>query len=244
MDAKIVGGRIANLRKSHNMTQKQLADELSVTDKAVSKWETGAGLPDIAILPALATALNVSVDEIVSGSSNDDSISVNPDNQSKTVRRYIRKPLAIIISSLAIALVTLAIILSNLPKDDIGTQLLQHNLIDKEDLPFYEGIIVQLETASGFGITADQAKELYNMQLAEDIRTQLLQHYLIDDAAVLIDTAEASPFRMQENEVEAKVSVILTIADTYTLSDIDMQTIEELIKGSVPGIKDENIRIT
>ena len=56
MDAQVVGERIANLRKLHNMTQKQLADKISVTYKAVSKWETGAGLPDIAMLPALASA--------------------------------------------------------------------------------------------------------------------------------------------------------------------------------------------
>jgi len=241
MDAKIVGERIAKLRKSHNMTQKQLADELSVTYKAVSKWETGAGLPDIAMLPALASALNVSIDEIVSGSSSDDNKEDhnNQDNQKNTIRRYIRKPATIIISSLVIALVALAIILSNLTKnEDISTQLLQHYLTDKVVTH------VHLETASGFGITADRAKELYDIQLAEDIRTQLLQHSLIDDAIVLVSTAEDSPFRVQESESETKVTVILTIVNTDTLSDIDLHTIENLIRGSVPGIKDENISIT
>jgi len=232
MDAKIVGGRIVKLRKSHNMTQKQLADELSVTDKAVSKWETGAGLPDIAMLPALATALSVSVDEIVSGSSNDDNKDDhnNPDTRKNTMRRYVRKPVVIIISSFIIALVALVIIYSNLKKN--------------EDLGYDEGIQVHFDTASGFGVTADLAKDLYDKQLATDIRTQLLQSSHIDDAAVLVSTAEANPFRIQENENETKVFVVLTIADTYTLSDIDMQSIEELIKGSIPGIRDENISIT
>ena len=104
MDSQIVGSKIAELRKSRNMTQQQLADELSVTNKAVSKWETGGGLPDIAILPALATALNVSVDEIVSCSSSDEfkDNHNNPDSRTKTVRRFIRKPIVIIAFSLTI----------------------------------------------------------------------------------------------------------------------------------------------
>jgi len=139
LEAKIVGERIAKLRKSHNMTQKQLADELSVTYKAVSKWETGAGLPDIAMLPALASALNVSVDEIVSGSSVDDSEKDNHNNlnnQFKTERRYVRKPIVIVMSSLVIALVALVIIFSN-PKTN-------------EKLGYDEGAHVHLSASSGF----------------------------------------------------------------------------------------------
>ena len=121
MDAQIVGERIAKLRKSHNMTQKQLADELSVTYKAVSKWETGAGLPDISMLPALASVFNVSVDEIISGSSNGDNKSGSPNNKYsriQIVRRYVRKPATIIMSSLIIVLVALAVILSNLKTNE------------------------------------------------------------------------------------------------------------------------------
>jgi len=66
MDAHVVGNKIAELRKALHLTQQQLAESLSVTNKAVSKWETGSGLPDIAIVPSLAAALGVSVDEIIS----------------------------------------------------------------------------------------------------------------------------------------------------------------------------------
>ncbi len=60
-----VGKQVSRLRKERGMTQRELAGELCVTDKAVSKWETGGGLPDIAILPALASALDVSIDELL-----------------------------------------------------------------------------------------------------------------------------------------------------------------------------------
>jgi len=66
MDAQTVGKKIKQLRNSRSMTQQQLADELCVTNKAVSKWETGGGLPDIALLPALASALGVTVEDIIS----------------------------------------------------------------------------------------------------------------------------------------------------------------------------------
>lgn len=67
MDCKETGKRIFELRKAHGMTQQQLAEALSVTNKAVSKWETGEGLPDISVLPLLARALNVSIDYLLCG---------------------------------------------------------------------------------------------------------------------------------------------------------------------------------
>ncbi|MCL2627710.1 MAG: helix-turn-helix domain-containing protein [Oscillospiraceae bacterium] len=65
MDARIVGEKIIKQRKLLGLTQQELADKLFVSNKTVSKWESGGGLPDTAILPALASALSVSVDDIM-----------------------------------------------------------------------------------------------------------------------------------------------------------------------------------
>ncbi len=62
MDTTGVGERIAVRRKELGLTQKELAEKLLVTNKAVSKWETGEGYPDITILPSLAKELSTSVD--------------------------------------------------------------------------------------------------------------------------------------------------------------------------------------
>ena len=62
MDAKQMGMFISKLRKENNMTQAQLAKELYVSDKAVSRWERGLGFPDINTIEPLAEALNVNVD--------------------------------------------------------------------------------------------------------------------------------------------------------------------------------------
>ena len=67
MDNKQFGGFIAQLRKEQGLTQKELADKLNVTDKAVSKWETAKGFPDVKLLEPLAQALGVSLVELMQG---------------------------------------------------------------------------------------------------------------------------------------------------------------------------------
>lgn len=63
----VTGTTIKALREKKNFTQKQLADLLNISDKTVSKWETGKGLPDISLLEPLAKSLSVSVAELLSG---------------------------------------------------------------------------------------------------------------------------------------------------------------------------------
>jgi len=67
MDLKKTGLLISALRKQQAMTQKDLAVKIGVTDKVVSRWETGTGFPDVSLLPALADALGVLISEIVIG---------------------------------------------------------------------------------------------------------------------------------------------------------------------------------
>ena len=73
MDAKITGCFIAQLRKELGLTQKELAEKLEVTYKAISRWETGKGLPDTSLLKPLAEIFGVSVGELLSGKRMDDS---------------------------------------------------------------------------------------------------------------------------------------------------------------------------
>lgn len=67
MSSYITGEAIKALREQQGLTQRQLADTLDVTDKAISKWETGRGLPDVTLVEPLARALRVSVAELLSG---------------------------------------------------------------------------------------------------------------------------------------------------------------------------------
>jgi len=67
MDSYITGAVIRQLREKKAITQAELAGLIGVSDKAVSKWETGKGLPDISLIQPLASALGVSVMELMSG---------------------------------------------------------------------------------------------------------------------------------------------------------------------------------
>ena len=71
MEQNKMGSFIALQRKQLSMTQQDLADKLNLTNKAVSKWETGEGYPDISVLPALAEVLHVTVDELLKGEKGD-----------------------------------------------------------------------------------------------------------------------------------------------------------------------------
>lgn len=77
MDNEKMARFIAEQRKVKKMTQKELAERLGITDKAVSKWERGLSCPDIALLTELSEALGVSVSELLSGTK-DDSLDDNP----------------------------------------------------------------------------------------------------------------------------------------------------------------------
>lgn len=65
MNKEIFGGFIAILRKEAGMTQKQVADRLHVTDRAVSKWERGLSYPDVTLMEPLAAVLGAGVDELL-----------------------------------------------------------------------------------------------------------------------------------------------------------------------------------
>lgn len=63
----VTGRTIRELREKRRLTQKELAEKISVSDKTISKWETGKGLPDIGIVEELSKALGISVGELLTG---------------------------------------------------------------------------------------------------------------------------------------------------------------------------------
>ena len=67
MDRYVTGAVIRRLREDKKLTQEELAAKLYVSGKAVSKWETGQGFPDVSLLEPLAAALGISVIELLSG---------------------------------------------------------------------------------------------------------------------------------------------------------------------------------
>ena len=67
MDQVKTGRFIAEMRRERNMTQRELADILLISDKTVSKWETGKGLPEVSLMIPLCDTLNITVNELLCG---------------------------------------------------------------------------------------------------------------------------------------------------------------------------------
>ena len=67
MDTIKIGKFIKELRKEQNLTQKELANNLGIPDRAVSRWERGVGCPDISLLSDLSKILNISISELLNG---------------------------------------------------------------------------------------------------------------------------------------------------------------------------------
>lgn len=70
MDCVKIGKLIYKLRKEKDMTQKQVADAMNISDKTISKWERGLGCPDISLLLELSEILNINIDDILAGEIN------------------------------------------------------------------------------------------------------------------------------------------------------------------------------
>ena len=92
MEKRTIGAFIAVLRKANGLTQKQLADKLCVSDKAVSRWERDETLPDLTLIPVIAEIFGVTSDELLRGQRANPEISkqnCSADHTEKQLRRYL-----------------------------------------------------------------------------------------------------------------------------------------------------------
>ena len=71
MNQEKIGKFILELRKEKNMTQQELANKIGVTDRAISKWENGRGMPDLSLMKPLCEELEISINELISGEKTD-----------------------------------------------------------------------------------------------------------------------------------------------------------------------------
>lgn len=67
LDQKKTGQFISDIRKEKGLTQRQMAEKIGVSDKAISRWETGRGMPDTSIMPDLCKVLDISINDLLSG---------------------------------------------------------------------------------------------------------------------------------------------------------------------------------
>ena len=110
MDCKKIGKYIKEKRKALGYKQSDLGEMLSVSDKAVSKWECGVALPDVALLPELSKILNVDISEILNG---EDDPKVEEEIKNKNKSKICIITLSILSSILFILVIILGIYFIN-----------------------------------------------------------------------------------------------------------------------------------
>lgn len=98
MDCRKVGALILSLRKEKNMTQKDVANKMNISDKTISKWERGLGFPDVSLLGELSKILGVNIEKILLGDL--DQNDVDGGNM-KRIKFYVCKNCGNIITSTA-----------------------------------------------------------------------------------------------------------------------------------------------
>ena len=115
----------------------------------------------------------------------------------------------------------------------------------------YEGVtgppalgLEVLNMAASFNVTDSHARKLYEYQRANDIRTSILQSPRIQNAIVIVNIGQTSTFVRPQNTLETTASVMLTINGGGMLTDAEAQTIAELVRATLPGLKYENIAIS
>ncbi len=84
-----LAGRIMALRRANGLTQKQLADKLNITDKAVSKWERGLSYPDITVLLPLSEILGVTVNDLLGGTAEEMAAPEKKDDEPKPDKPHV-----------------------------------------------------------------------------------------------------------------------------------------------------------
>ena len=138
MNQTAIGSYIARKRKEQNFTQEQLAEQLSVSNKTISKWENGKCMPDYSIIEPLCDALHVTLPELMDGEdAAEDSVHIYDDEQILDLLRRTQKLERQKRILYGVALITLAIASSALSTTTGGT--------DVQD--FISGILMGLSVA-------------------------------------------------------------------------------------------------
>lgn len=143
MDTLKTANFIHELRQEHGMTQKELADQLGVSDKTVSKWENARGLPDISSMEALCKVFDITINELLCGEKlSPESYEVKAEENIKSLMndKDEDQRVKMILMFLGIALVILAIVSNILTISGMG--FLFNNLLDVPSLLFI--VIIEL----------------------------------------------------------------------------------------------------
>ncbi len=119
MKEQTLGTTISTLRKTHGMTQLELAEQMGVTDKAVSKWERDLSCPDVASIPRLAEIFGVTVDELMQGGTGRDAAPI-PAEADRSIGSLINTILRAVGMAMGVAVAVLSLMGQMEPQTGMG----------------------------------------------------------------------------------------------------------------------------
>lgn len=246
MGIKDLGSKIQQLRKSNNMSQQNLAEKLSVSNKTISKWECGNSTPDIEMLNKIANIFNISVDELIHEKNNesennntsdniDDSIlaeSVKNVNDENTYKNSKNKKLIYILSAISmvfiIAFASLMCYLfiprnpivseSNLFSIDNNNSSL-YCVVNNGDTTLKLDNEIQVPRTCKWGVFED-------VNGTKEIETKTLNLNLGDNTFYLIVTNSSNKKKVYTLNVKRKFAYSLTF-NSLGGTEIQMQTVSE-----------------
>jgi len=150
MNQEKIGNFIAQCRKEQNLTQLQLAEKLNMSDKSISKWETGKGMPDSSVMLDLCKYLGISVNELLSGEKLDDTQYFDKANENilsitkeaernKKLKNRIIIICIIIFISLLIGILLLGLYKNSYINIDYDDRLIKCEIIDNKVICSFNG---------------------------------------------------------------------------------------------------------
>ena len=140
MNTDSIGRIIKEKRKEIGLTQEQLAEQLNLNPKTVSRWERGTNVPDVSVLNSIAEVLSVDVEELVLGKTKENQVKTSPDQRPET--RVIRhKTLYETNRTITVCLIICTVVFADILFGYLSTSL-KWNVSNRVFVP--EGIIISL----------------------------------------------------------------------------------------------------
>lgn len=234
MDQKKTGRFIAARRKDNNLTQSQLAEKLGITDKAVSKWETGKSMPDLSLFGPLCDLLQITLNELLSGEFISDENLKEKSNQIlfEVVTSWLGKDQW---ENKADAYIPTVLRLKNIRKV-YGTGNISNTAIKDVSLEINKGSFVGIMGASGSGKTT-----LLNIIATIDKATSGQIQIDGHDIAALSESDLASFRREHLGFIFQEYNLLdtLTVYENIALALTIKQTAKETIKQIIPDLADK-----
>lgn len=229
MNNKLVGKFIAQTRRKRSLTQAQLGEILGISDKAISKWERGLSAPDIAILPKLSKALDVSIAEILLGTEINTTITKEEANNitlsgiglyKQIFKKKYTKIIGILIGIILIITISFSTIylFSNFDKCQV------YRLHNGSSAISFQGLLVKNQKENSILLTKfkyqDENKNEENEPIINNIDIELT----INNSTLYKDSKEINNVLISEEL--PKINILINeskVLSEYTLDKLQMQ---------------------